>query len=149
VHYLRESNDSPFLEVVVAGVAPATVLRTEKMPTPTRTDKLAEKILDRYGVREATNTVSIHRLSRPVLRAQSFTIDKPSYGAAGYLCQEEGNQVAIVFHIDKARKDDSADKLMKTSLRSLAVGTTEVDNARRLYEYRHKHRASGTAPARP
>jgi hypothetical protein len=151
-HYLPEGKDSPFQEILVAGVAPAapsdtTVqLRTEKMPP--RTDNLAEKVLGRYGLREPTGTVSIRRLSRSLLRAQSFTAEKPLYIVTGYLDQEDFNQVAIVFHIDKSRKDETVDKLMKTTLRSLAVGA-DADKARNLFEHRHRQRASGTAPVRP
>jgi hypothetical protein len=152
-HYAREGNDAPFLEVLVVGVSPPAaasethpVLRTEKMPT--KSENLAEKVLERYGLRESAGTIPVRRLGRSVLRVQTFTIDKPSYSVTGYLDQEEGNQLAIVFHIDKTRKDEGTEKLMRTVLRSLGVGP-DADKARSMYERRHKPSASGKAPTRP
>ncbi len=114
---------------------------------PARTDNLAAKVLERYGLREATNLALPRGVGRLALKAQSFTKDQPAYSVAGYLDKEDDNQVAVVFYLDKARKDDTTDRLIKTTLRSLAVGA-DASRARNAYEQRHRHPGSATAPAR-
>jgi hypothetical protein len=143
--YSRDPSDKncPFVEILVAAIFHgSTGFGMAAAPTAQAED-LFVKVRERYGIKDQQPLTQLeNRPGRAPLSLQYFAIEKENYIAVIYLHEIGGAQIAIIFHLDKAKKAE-ADKLMKTSIRSLEAGGDLV-KTRTNYE-RRKAQATGAA----